>query len=176
MHNAIQKRHPSLQPLSRDHGVGLVCAQHGHKAVRASRSDRLKLTAQIRAISEDLILSYLEDERRVLSPVITRQALRAEFEEHHNNVRRHINELEQCDSSVDPGLGLLARVADSLDAYVRWEENSLFPALESSLNPQTMSLLHELTSSMEARRNRPTQWLHGSINLEQPSGLPESSS
>ena len=134
MNNTSIKRDPSLQPLSRDHGIGLVCAQHAHKAVRASENDRLRLAEQIRAASRDVILSYLEDEQRILSPVIANEALRAEFQQHHNNVRTMINELDQLEPGVDPGLGLIASVADSLDAYVRWEENSLFPALEQTLD------------------------------------------
>jgi hypothetical protein len=169
------KRHPSLQPLSRDHGIGLVCAQHGHKAVRASERDRVRLAEQIRAASRDVILSYLEDEQRVLSPVISNGALRAQFQQHHNNVRTLINELDQLESAVDPGLGLMASVASSLDAYIRWEENSLFPALEQTLNGEELSKLCGLTASIEAGRSRPTQLLHGSITLEKPTGLPDAS-
>ena len=36
MKTSLLKRHPSLQPLSRDHGIGLVCAQRLHKALHAS--------------------------------------------------------------------------------------------------------------------------------------------
>ena len=173
MKRSILKRHPSLQPLSRDHGIGLVCAQHGHKAVRASEHDRLRLAEQIRAASRDVILSYLEDEQRVLSPVIADETLRAEFQQHHNSVRKLINELDQLEPGIDPGLGLMASVASSLDAYVRWEENSLFPALEQTLNPDALNKLSGLTASIEAGRSRPTQLLHGSIALEKPTGLPE---
>jgi len=172
MDNTKMKRHPSLQPLSRDHGIGLLCAQHGHKAVRASGHDRVRLAEQIRAASRDVILSYLEDEQRVLSPVITDEALRAEFQQHHNNVRKLISELDQIEPAIDPGLGLIASVASSLDAYVRWEENSLFPALEQTLGSDELSKLSGLTASIEAGRSRPTQLLHRSISLEIPSGLP----
>lgn len=68
--------------------MGLVCAQRLHKAVRASETDRLRLSEQIRAVFENLIGSYLEDEQRVLSPVIDDIALREEFQRRHNNVRR----------------------------------------------------------------------------------------
>ncbi len=172
MNNTTKKRHPSLQPLSRDHGIGLVCVQHGRKAVRASEHDRLRLAEQIRAVGRDVILSYLEDEQRVLSPVIADEALRAEFQQHHNNVRKLITELDQMEPDVDPGLGLIARVGDSLDAYVRWEENSLFPYLEQTLDGEELNKLTGLTESLETGRSRPTQLLHRSIALEIPSGLP----
>ena len=167
-----EKRHFSLQPLSRDHGIGLLCAQYGHKAVRASKHDRVRLADQIRSTSRDVILSYLEDEHRVLSPVIIDPALRTEFEQYHKNVRNLLDELEQLEPAFDPGLGLMARVAAALETYVRWEENSLFPALEQTLNHDDLGKLSGLTSSIEAKRARPTQKLHRSIAL-MPSGLPE---
>ncbi len=169
----MQKRHPSLKPLSRDHGVGLLCVQQGHKAVRGSASDRVRLAEQIRSVSQDVILSYLEDEQRILSPVIVDNALREEFQEHHNKVRRLINELQQSDPLVDPGLGLMARVADALDTYVRWEENFLYPSIEDSLDENQLMHLNELTSSLESSRTRPTQVLHSSVPLTIPSGLAE---
>ena len=146
------KRHPSLQPLSRDHGMGLLCAQHGHKAVRASEHDRLRLAEQMRTASRDVILSYLEDEQRVLSPVITNEALRAEFQHHQNNVRKFIDELEQLEPAVDPGLSLMASLAGALENYVRWEENSLFSALEQTLDATDLTMLSGLTKARDKPR------------------------
>lgn len=173
MKTSLLKRHPSLQPLSRDHGIGLVCAQRLHKAVRASETDRLRLSEQIRVVFENLINSYLEDEQRVLSPVIQDNDLREEFQRRHNNVRNLTAQLDQVQPAEDPGLGLLSRIADALDDYVRWEEHSLFPTIEQSLDVEQMQQLSEATASIEALRSRPTQELHASISLNKQSGLAE---
>jgi hemerythrin-like domain-containing protein len=166
-------RHPSLKPLSRDHGVGLICAQRLHKAVRASETDRLRLSEQIRAVFGNLINSYLEDEQRVLSPVIPDNAMKEEFQRRHNNVQSLTAELDLLQPSEDPGLGLLSRIADALDEYVRWEEHSLFPAIQETLDDEQLSKLSEATETLEARRTRPTQELHTSITLNKQSGLAE---
>lgn len=171
MNTSLMRRHPSLQPLSRDHGIGLVCAQRLHKAVRASESDRLRLSEQIRAVFENLIGSYLEDEQRVLSPVIRDLALRDEFNRRHNNVRRLTAELDSLAPAEDPGLGLLSRIADALDDYVRWEEHALFPSIEGTLDDEQLSQLSKVTALIESRRARPTQELHASIALDKQSGL-----
>lgn len=173
MKASLLKRHPSLQPLSRDHGIGLVCAQRLHKAVRASENDRLRLSEQIRTVFESLIRSYLEDEQRVLSPVIADNALRQEFQQRHNTVRALTAELDRLEPAQDPGLGLLSRIADALDDYVRWEEHSLFPAIEDALDDEQLKNLTEITASIEAFRSRPTQELHASIALNKQSGLAE---
>ncbi len=36
-----------MQPISRDHGIALVCAHYGRKAVRASDVERLVFTEQM---------------------------------------------------------------------------------------------------------------------------------
>ena len=82
------RRLHSLQPLSRDHGVDLMCAQHAEKSLRASRHDRLRLAEEVRVVSRAVLLSYLEEEQRVLSPVISEFFLRTEFMWHHEMVRR----------------------------------------------------------------------------------------
>jgi hemerythrin-like domain-containing protein len=176
MKTSLLKRHPSLQPLSRDHGIGLVCAQRLHKAVRASGNDRLRLSEQIRSVFANLISSYLEDEQRVLSSVIPNDALRGEFGQRHNNVRNLMAELAQVDPDQDPGLGLLSRIADALDDYVRWEEHSLFPAIEETLDDEQLKNLFGETASIEALRARFTQELHASATLDKQSGLAETCS
>lgn len=173
MERSLLKRHLSLQPLSRDHGIGLVCAQRLHKAVRASASDRLRLSEQIRAVFGNLINSYLEDEQRILSPVINDNALREKFQQHHNSVRSLTAALDRLEPAQDPGLGLLSRIADGLDDYVRWEENSLFPAIQDTLDDEQLQQLSEATATIEALRSRPTQQLHASIALDKQSGLAE---
>jgi iron-sulfur cluster repair protein YtfE (RIC family) len=172
MNIATKKRHQSLQPLSRDHGVGLLCAQHGQKAIRASLHDRLELTEQIRVLSQVAVLSYLQDEQRVLSSLIEDDVLRTEFQQHHNNIRELIYRLDLVEPSVDPGIGLLASIAAALESYVRWEENALFPMLEQTLGYQVLCELTGLTELIESDRARPTQLLHQSISLDISSGLP----
>lgn len=176
MKESLLKRHPSLQPLSRDHGIGLVFAQRLHKAVRATENDRLRLSDQIRSVFANLIGSYLEDEQRILSPFIPTDVLRDEFTLRHNNVRNLTAELNQLEPAQDPGLGLLSRIADALDDYVRWEEHSLFRTLEETLDEDQLRQLSEATSSIEVLRERPTQELHSSITLDKQSGLAETCS
>jgi hypothetical protein len=157
------KRHPCLQPLSRDHGIGLVCAQNIQKALRASENERIKLAEQLRAVCRETILLYCWDEQLVLSSLIPSDELRDEFTRRHLTLRQLTDELNSLDSSQDPGLGLLSRIADALDDYVRWEEHSLFPAIESSLSGEDLERLAAATTSIETMRHRPTQRLHASV-------------
>lgn len=164
------KRHPGLQPFARDHGIGLVCAQRLHKAIRATGKDRVKLAEQIRSVCFEVIASLLADERRVLSPLVAQTGLEHVFQEQHNKVQELIEELNKLDPSEDPGLGLVSRIADALDDYVRWEENSLFPAIEDKLSDEDLKRLTEIAASIEETRHRPTQHLHASVGRDKESG------
>src|SRR4029453_12475885 len=157
MKNESMKRLPGVKTLSRDHGIVLVCAQYGRKAVRASKNDRLRLAEQMRAICRDEITPNLEDEQWVLSPLIGDAHLRAEFHLRHKNIRELSDQLYRVELSEDPGLGLVARVANALDDYVRWEEHTLYPRIVDGIDKDKLRQLAELTASMEAGRNRPTQ-------------------
>ncbi|MBZ0186320.1 MAG: hypothetical protein K8F91_08745, partial [Candidatus Obscuribacterales bacterium] len=78
--------------------------------------------------------------------------------------------------STDPGIGLVARIADALDDYVRWEENTLFPAIEEKLTDDELKHLAEITASIEEHRHRPTQKRHFSIALDKSPGHAETCS
>ncbi|MBS1992679.1 MAG: hemerythrin domain-containing protein [Cyanobacteria bacterium SZAS LIN-3] len=170
------KRHPALQPFARDHGIGLVCAQGLHKAVRETGDDRVRLADQIRSVCFDVISTSLEDENRVLSRAVVNTGLGHIFQQHHDRVRELIKQLNKADPLVDPGLGLIARIADALDDYVRWEENSLFPAIENKLTDGELKQLAEISSSIEEHRHRPTQQRHASIALDKTLGHVEACS
>lgn len=165
------KNVPGLNAFSRDHGVALVCAQYGRKAVRASTVDRLKLAQKMRSICREQITPNLEDEQWILSPLIADSSLRAEFHLRHRNIRQLAAQLSEIELSDDPGLGLVARVANALDDYVRWEENTLYPRLTESIDKMESKDLSRLTSSMESKRDRFTQQLHASVAMRRPSGF-----
>ncbi|SRR5579875_699568 len=164
------KRHPGLQPFSRDHGIGLVCAQRLRKAVRGTGSDRIILGEQVRSVCFEIIGASLEDERQILTPLIGDTALTQAFYEHHKEIGDLIAELRKVDPTSDPGLGLVSRLADALDRYVRWEENRLFPVIEDKLTAEELKRLAEVAAALESHRHRPTQELHASRALDKFSG------
>lgn len=161
----MKKRHECLQPFSRDHGFALVYAQKCRKAVRASEFDRAELADSIRDVVARVILSNLEDESQVLSPLINKNGMRRDFHRHHHDIRKMTYELSLLETTLDPGLCVVSRIANALDDYVRWMENLLFPEIERSLNHTQSEALAEATGFIEANRMRPTQMLHASIAL-----------
>lgn len=108
----------SLEPFLQDRGVGVVCAQKARKAC-GSKTDRIELIKQIRSTCHNAILSYLEDEQWVLSPLFGEDNIRTTFHERQNNIRKLTEELDTLDPAQHSGLGALSMLADALDEYVR---------------------------------------------------------
>lgn len=54
-------------------------------------------------------------------------------------------------------------LGNALDEYVRWEENVLFPAIESLMSDEELDWLAGATEEIEKNRRRPTQRLHASV-------------
>jgi hemerythrin-like domain-containing protein len=158
------KRDPKLQLFSRDHGLELVCVQQLQRAVRSSANERSRIAQEMKSVLKHFILNYVYDEERILSPVIPDGALKDKFVEHHLRIRRLSSKIEMLEAKTDPGLGLIARLADAIDDYVRWEEHVLFPALEKSLPSDQLDNVSERASNLEITRDRPTQSMHRSVH------------
>lgn len=157
------KRAHSLQPLSRDHGTVLVSSHYGRKALRATVADRLRLTEQMRDFCRNEIAPNLEDEQWILSQFIGDAHLRAEFHQRHKTIRALVVQLCHVHQCEDPGLGLVSRLSNALDDYVRWEENTLFPRILDGISYDALRALTRLTSQMESGRHRTIQQLHRSV-------------
>lgn len=151
------RRDAWLRPIARDHGVALLCAHFAWKAIRAPKTERLIFAAQIRVLCQNSILEYLEDEQWVLTPLISDARWRHELHRRYSLIRLLIDELNKITLATDPGLGLLASLADVLDGYVRWEQNELFPRIENGLEKEQVLRLTEMTGRLEKNRHRPTQ-------------------
>jgi hypothetical protein len=163
----------ALQPLSRDHGSILFCANWSRKAVRVSRHDRLRLAEKLRIICRDEILYYLDEEQTILSQFAIDPLLKNVFRHNYENLRKAILDLENMCPGLDPGLGRMATLAAEFEIYVRWAENFLFPWLEQRLSYEDVQELFKVTAHLEAKRNRPTQTLRTSVALEMTTGLPD---
>ncbi|MCW5943434.1 MAG: hemerythrin domain-containing protein [Fimbriimonadaceae bacterium] len=132
------KRHPALQPFSRDHNVGLVFAR------RIERGDAV--AEEFAKLWAEELDAHFRDEEALLGPLVgddTRNRLVAEH--------RAIRELAESVATAD--LGRLGRL---LDAHIRWEERELFPAIEASASEAELAALGRRTTVIEATRSSST--------------------
>ncbi|HEY7545491.1 MAG TPA: hemerythrin domain-containing protein [Blastocatellia bacterium] len=128
------KRHKSLYPLSWDHHHALVEARH------------LRMAEDIREAAERFIefwqrslQNHFREEEEILLPLFARftRSDRAEIVEtlsQHTAIRRRIDELtDRLRSGAVIDQASLKEMAASLDQHIRFEENELFPAIESTV-------------------------------------------
>ena len=149
-----QQRDESLQPLSRDHYVGLVCAEHLRKAGEGD-----DIAARQKALGEFLdawrreIVEHFADEERLLTDLMT-EAEATELDKQHRDLRAKADEAEARRSSDDPGADWCRQVGEALRDHIRWEERELFPAIQQRATAEQLEALAHHTAPIEQRRGR----------------------
>ncbi len=142
-------RHPALQPLSREHFNGLVQARRLRQAADGSADERRSAVDGFETAWLDEIAPHFDDEERLLGPLASRadaERLRAE----HEVIRSLAGEVfalrERCDSDR------LRRLGHLLHDHIRWEERSLFPALQASIGDEDLERIAHATQRVEEER------------------------
>ncbi len=132
-------RAPELRKLSREHNDALTLARD----VRWARLSGEAWLAQRAAFElalawQTAMEAHFGDEERVLRPYFLDDE-RRDFDEQHARLRKGFADLLATvgEHYADPDLA--ADLADALRAHVRWEEQSLYPALQNRLQPQELA-------------------------------------
>lgn len=155
------KRHPSLYPLSRDHHHALVEARKlRHAAAANDPSGLAQAVARFAAFWESDLQAHFSQEERIVLPLLAkhRSPNSNEIREtlnQHAEIRRLLDELN--DKLARRELleaDLLGALGEALRSHVRFEENELFPAVESSAPEEE---LWRMSEQLETERSRTGQ-------------------
>ncbi|MBS1788411.1 MAG: hemerythrin domain-containing protein [Acidobacteria bacterium] len=149
------KRHPCLQPFSRDHHQALVQARILILA-SAESDDLTKIAANFaRYWQNDLETHFSQEEQFVLPLLSPDNADRQETLRQHAVIRQLIDELRSRMTSQERiEAGLLQTLGDALRHHIRFEENDLFPAIEASATEAKLRRMNELIESERSRTGR----------------------
>jgi hemerythrin-like domain-containing protein len=129
------KRHPTLQPLSREHHAALVLASACERAAQGADAQLVAKTCRraIQAFESELEPHFRVEEQSLL-PLLagteTEPLLQRTLDEH-RQLRGMLTGLQQGEVAV------LGSFGAALKAHVRFEERELFPALERLLGDAT---------------------------------------
>jgi hemerythrin-like domain-containing protein len=147
------KRHESLQPLSRDHYVGLVQAQHLIKSADATAADRAKALADfVRAWTAEISVHFSDEER--LLPALVAGEPRERLHREHRALAELAEEARRRAAMADPDAEWVRELGRLLNDHIRWEERELFPLIERSASPAQLRELTQETDRIEQRRAR----------------------
>lgn len=128
------KRHPALEPFSRDHNTGLILA-------RALIEARPGVETQFREAWARELADHFAEEEELLGPLCSEAAL-AQLRAEHARIAELGARLPE--SATELG--------NVLEAHIRWEERVLFVEIESNHDGTALSDLMERTIEMERRR------------------------
>jgi hypothetical protein len=127
------KRHESLQPLSRDHHNVLVHARRlrGLDARFDPETSRRRFLSYFASV----LRLHFDEEEAILAPLIGDATLRQRFLDEHADLRRRAESLPAADAQAQVDLG------QRLREHVRFEEDVLFPHLETLLGGPALTAL-----------------------------------
>ncbi len=128
------KRHPALEPFSRDHNDGLILAR-GLQLSREGADEAFKHAWEVE------LQDHFAEEERLLGP-LAESAFREQLIAEHLAIEDLMGKLP--DSRLELG--------NALHDHIRWEERVLFPAIEGAATPEMLVSLAMETDQLEVRR------------------------
>ncbi len=145
-------RHPALQPLSRDHYIGLVQARRLLEAANGNEAERRRALAGFLDAWHHEIAEHFDDEDRLLAPLAT-EPLRERLQQEHAELRAMAQEAQERRRRIDPDAYWMRLLGQTLNDHIRWEERELFPAIQERAGDQLDDLRDE-ADRLEASRRR----------------------
>lgn len=143
------KRHPSLQPFSREHMSGLVLARNLRRRPLDDSARMTVVTEFMRGWERELA-PHFADEERILLPIITDATLGDRLLAEHARLRELAVALP---SSAQPRTEqLMQQLGELLEDHIRWEERVLFETIQAQA-PEALAKLHAHAEAIE--RDRP---------------------
>lgn len=146
------KRHPVLQPLSREHMSGLVQARNLAAAANEPPAERRAALARFAAVWHEEINAHFLDEERMLAPLLSTGSMDRLMSEH-----RHIRQLAQramAQAAADePDPDLMRTLGVALHDHIRWEEREAFAEAERAATDDDLQRLASDAAAIE--RDRP---------------------
>ncbi|OOR88812.1 hypothetical protein B0182_08865 [Moraxella bovis] len=134
------KRHPALQPLSRQHHLGLVIA---NKAKSVTDDDKLIHHQALVECLTTAILTYFEIERTRLADVILTKLSDNRAVKLAKQMLDEHEYIESLLANTDPSVDDVKELANALYDHIRFEERELFPIAETVLNDVELFAIYE---------------------------------
>lgn len=134
------KRHPALQPLSRQHHLGLVIA---NKAKFATDDDKLTHHQALVDYLKTAIPTHFEIERTRLADVILTKLSDDKAVKLAKQMLDEHDYIETLLANTDPSVDDVKALATALYDHIRFEERELFPIAEEMLSDDELFAIYE---------------------------------
>lgn len=145
------KRHPSLQPLSREHMNGLIQARALQRASESDEADRRRTVAGFAKAWQSEIRPHFDDEERLLLPLVDSEDLRVRLLSEHTALRRLAERCVRDSMAAAKDAELLRELGVRLHDHIRWEEREFFEAVQRD-HPNALAGLSAEAAAIEHLR------------------------
>ncbi|MEJ6980346.1 hemerythrin domain-containing protein [Pedobacter sp. P351] len=136
------KRNKNLIELSRDHHHGLLLGWKIKEGLKRNVSVGELANYVSHFAGEALIPHFEEEENQVLIYLDSDDEYRKRTIREHSEIRDLINNLPENDKDI------LLKLADLIEAHIRFEERELFPYIEKTLSVQQLDEMGELIADI----------------------------
>ena len=144
------RRHPALQPLSREHMSGLVQARN--LAAAANQPPAAGPRWPGLPAWHDEIAEHFLDEERMLAPLLSIDSMSRLLAEH-RHLRHLAGRAMSLASADEPDIDLMRTLGVALHDHIRWEEREAFGEAEGAATESDLARLVEHAQRIE--RDRP---------------------
>ena len=144
-------RHPSLQPLSREHHRALLCWRKLDGATRRPTDfDLSTVFEELRHYWTSRFEVHLQQEEKALLPLLC-ESLQNRMVRDHNLLRSLYERLAatRLDHDSCPNDTVVRDFAKTLREHIRWEERTVFPRLQEQLTDAELSSLFDAVAAAD---------------------------
>ncbi len=139
-------RHPSLQPLSRQHHHALALCVFIRRELEKATPDIGGMASRAARQFEDDIRAHFDAEERILFPAVAAELGAVPLVEQLLEEHRQLQSLAAALKEA-PGAAALADFAELLRRHVRTEENELFELIQARFGAEALARLGEALAS-----------------------------
>lgn len=137
------KRHPALQPLSREHMSGLIQARNLQRSADGGAHERQGAVDAFVRAWEGEIRAHFEDEERLLLPLTGRPELRDRLLTEHDVLRSLAERCRREPEAIASDGAIMGRIGRMLHDHIRWEERVFFESIQRERPEELARLLRE---------------------------------
>ncbi len=140
------RRHQALVSFSKDHHFGLLLVWKIRQGLNNAVSPERISKYVLYFFEKDLKHHFKEEEQLIFSKLSTHDVLRQQAEKEHAMIYSLVEKIEQDRSNET----LLIKLADTLQAHIRFEERTLFAHMQQQLSVAELETISTYESNSSA--------------------------
>ncbi len=145
------KRHESLQPFSRDHFVGLRVANRLIHVADDQPAATMEVIAYFIECWNAEIAAHFNEEEELLTSLMTPAEI-AQMQREHTAIRQLAAQAKLWTATSPPPPSWCRDAGRTLHDHIRWEERTLFGAIQNRATPEELLAVAKATAEIEKSR------------------------